>query len=67
MKTITLSNVRLRRPKDTCCPSRVDYHPTTNAEILWDTGHTEGVLHTGGIQQGKKTKTLNVACMLIIH
>jgi hypothetical protein len=42
----------------------VDYRPKINAVILWDTGHTKGRLHMGGMEQGKETKNLNVIDVL---
>jgi hypothetical protein len=48
-ENIILSEVRLRRPKATCSPSYVDYNPKTNAAVVWDTSHTKGRLHAGGI------------------
>jgi hypothetical protein len=50
--------VRLRRPKAACSPSYADYRSTTNAALLWDTGHTKGRPHVGRIRQGKETKNL---------
>jgi hypothetical protein len=58
--------VRFRRPKDTCSPSYADYRLKTNAEILWDMGHTKGRLLTEGIGQGKETKILNVVDVLTV-
>jgi hypothetical protein len=54
----SLSEVtQAQRPKASCNPSYADYRPKTNAAILWDTGHTKGRPHMGGIEQGKKLKT----------
>jgi hypothetical protein len=52
--------IRLRRTKITFYPSSADYRPKRNVAILWDTGHTQGRPHMGGIGQGKETKNLNV-------
>jgi hypothetical protein len=57
---------RLRRPEASSSHSYADYRPKTNAVILWDTGHTYRRLQTGGIEQGKETKNLNVVDVLII-
>jgi hypothetical protein len=57
---------RLRRPKATCSHSYVDYEPTTNAAVLWDTGHTKGRLCMGRIGQRKETKNLNVTDVLTV-
>jgi hypothetical protein len=59
--------VRLKRPKIACSPSYADYRPKTNAAILWDTGHTKGRPCTGGIEQGKETKNLNVVDVLTVQ
>jgi hypothetical protein len=32
----------------------------TYSVILWDTGHIKGKSFTGGIEEGKETKNLNV-------
>jgi hypothetical protein len=39
----------------------------TNAAILWDTGHTNGRPPTGGIGQGKETKSLNMVDELTVQ
>jgi hypothetical protein len=66
LENIILSDVRLRRPKATCSVSYEDYRPKTNAALLWDMGHTKGRSCTGGVGQGKETKTLNVVDMLTV-
>jgi hypothetical protein len=38
----------------------VDHRPKTNAAILLGKGYTKGILHKGGIGQGKEIKNLNV-------
>jgi hypothetical protein len=35
--------------------------------MLWDMGHTQGRLPTGGIGQGKETKNLNVVNVLTVQ
>jgi hypothetical protein len=40
---------RLRRPKATCSLSFVEYRPNINVVILWNTGHTKGRSHMGGV------------------
>jgi hypothetical protein len=67
LENITLSEVRLRRPKAPCSPSYVDYRPKTNTAILWDKGHSKGRVCKGGIGQGKKTKHLNVFDVLTVQ
>jgi hypothetical protein len=42
LENITLSEVRLRRPKVTCSPSYADYRPKINVVILLDIDHTKG-------------------------
>jgi hypothetical protein len=39
---------RLRRLKATCFLSYVEYRPSINTAILWNTGHTAGRSHTRG-------------------
>jgi hypothetical protein len=57
---IILSEVsQAQKAKVTCSPSNVNYRPKTNAAIRWNTGHTKGKLHMGGIREGKETKKLN--------
>jgi hypothetical protein len=46
LENITLSKVRLRRPKITCSSSYVDYRHKTNAVILLDMSHTLREEHT---------------------
>jgi hypothetical protein len=58
--------VRLRRPKVSCFLSYVDYRPKRNAAIFLDMGHTKGRSGTGGIEQGKETKNLNVVDVLSV-
>jgi hypothetical protein len=45
LENISLSEVRLRRPKIVCSPWHVVYEPKTNTAVLWDLvtlwgGHT---------------------------
>jgi hypothetical protein len=49
LENIILSEVKLRMPKITCSPLDADYRLKTNAAILFDTGHTKGSPHTGGL------------------
>jgi hypothetical protein len=62
-----VKSYRLRRPKAACSLSYVDYRPKTIAAILWDTGHTKGRSHTGGIGQGKEMKNLSVVDVLSVQ
>jgi hypothetical protein len=48
-------------------PHIADYRPKTNAAILWVRDHTKEMLCTGGIGQGKETKNLNVADVLMVQ
>jgi hypothetical protein len=41
----------LRTPKATCSLSYVEDRPNTNAAILWNTGHTKGRSHMGGVRK----------------
>jgi hypothetical protein len=59
--------VGLRRPKAPCSPSYADCRPKTNAAILGDTGHTKGRWCTGGIEQRRETKILNVVDVLFVQ
>jgi hypothetical protein len=56
--------VRCRRPKAACSLSYVDYRPNTNAAILWDADYTKYRAHSGGTEQGKEIKNLNVVDVL---
>jgi hypothetical protein len=56
---------RLRRPKAAYSPSSADFRPKTNAAILWDRGHTKGMLCNRGIGQGKETRSLNEVDVLL--
>jgi hypothetical protein len=48
LENIILSKVsEAQRPKAECSLSYVDYRPTINAAISWDTGYTKGRLYTG--------------------
>jgi hypothetical protein len=68
-----LENIILSEPskaqktKITCSPSYADCRPKTSAAILWDAGHTKGMLYKGGIGQRKETKNLNVVDMFTIQ
>jgi hypothetical protein len=67
LENIISREVRLRRPKDACSPSYVDFRPKTNAAILWNMRHTKLRSLTGGRGQGKETKTLNVVDVLTVQ
>jgi hypothetical protein len=58
---------RLKRPKAACSPSYADYKLKTNAAILWDMGHTNRRLCTGGIGQGQEIKNLNMVDVLTVQ
>jgi hypothetical protein len=58
---------RLRKPKDACSLSHVEYRPKTNTVILWDTGHTKKRSCIEGILQAKETKNLNVVDVLSVQ
>jgi hypothetical protein len=65
LENIILSGVsQAQRPKAKLAPSCEDYRPTTNAAMLWDTGHTKGRPCTGAIGQEKGTKNLNMVDVL---
>jgi hypothetical protein len=56
---ITLNQVTLTQKTKNLMfsSSYANYEPKTNAVILLDTSHTNGIPCTGGIGQGKETKT----------
>jgi hypothetical protein len=58
---------RFRRPKAAFSPSYVDCRPKTNATILWNTGHTNGRLCKGGIEQGEETKNFTELDVLTVQ
>jgi hypothetical protein len=43
------------------------YRPTTNSTILLDMGYTNRKLCMGGVEQGKKTKNLNVVDVFTVQ
>jgi hypothetical protein len=67
LENITLSEIKLRRPKITCSSSYADYRPKTNAAILLDMGHTlRGHCAREGVGKWKETKNLIVVDMLTV-
>jgi hypothetical protein len=49
-KNSILSEVSQTQKAKSHSLSYVECRPNTNAEILWNTGHTKGKSHTGGIR-----------------
>jgi hypothetical protein len=62
LENIILSEVMLKRSKDTYSPSSKDCRPKTNAAVLWDKGR----LCKGGIGQWEETKNLNEVDVLTV-
>jgi hypothetical protein len=61
-----VKSARLRRPKVACSLSYVDYRPSTNAAILWDTSHTKGRAVHRREEQGTETEILSVVDVLSV-
>jgi hypothetical protein len=58
--------VRHRRSKAASSPY-MQIIDVKHVAILWDMGHTKQTPCTGGIEQGKETKNLNVVDVLMVQ
>jgi hypothetical protein len=65
LESIILSEVcQAQKYKNSMYSSYADYRPKKCSNIIGHGSHTKGRLHTGGIQNRKETKYLNVVDVL---